>query len=668
MSERAADADRPGGALLLFPGLAAFAIFLVWAVVDGGYPPTAWYPGGLFLFGVGAVVLASGGAALPGTAARLAVGFLAGFALWSALSVAWAHVDGDAWDGANRTLLYVVVYALFAAWPWRPAGAAALLFLFSAGVAAAGAVTFAQAATSAEAASFFTSGRFSEPVGYVNANTALFLIAFWPAAFLASRKEIPVAARGVALAAAGTLLELALLTQSRGSLFAFPAVLLLFLAVVPSRLRGLTALVPALGTVALARGPLLDVFHVAEGGGGGDELVEARNAIALTALALFVVGAAVAALDRRVELPARLTTWCAPVAAVAAVAFAVVTAVVLVERYGNPATRVADAWDEFTAGQPEQIGSSYFASGLGSNRYDFWRVGMGEFADAPLHGIGTENFAAAYLVERESDEEPLYVHSLEIQVLSQTGVVGALLFAGFLAAALAAAWRARAAADGLGRGLVSVSVVAFAYWFAHGSVDWFWEFPGLAGPALACLGLAAGLAPRFRQVASEGTSGRPRRAAAVALAVLGILVVASFALPWLAAREVDRAAGVWRSDPKEADEALANARRLNPLSDRPDLIAGAIASRVGDLDRMRAAFLRALERNPHNWYAYLQLAVAASLAGERERALTLLGEARELNPAEPALDLVAEGIRAGEPVSPEALDRMFLQRVEERTT
>ena len=83
---------------------------------------------------------------------------------------------------------------------------------------------------------------------------------------------------------------------------------------------------------------------------------------------------------------------------------------------------------------------------------------------------------------------------------------------------------------------------------------------------------------------------------------------------------------------------------------------------------MRAAFLRALERNPHNWYAYLQLAVAASLAGERERALTLLGEARELNPAEPALDLVAEGIRAGEPVSPEALDRMFLQRVEERTT
>jgi tetratricopeptide (TPR) repeat protein len=189
---------------------------------------------------------------------------------------------------------------------------------------------------------------------------------------------------------------------------------------------------------------------------------------------------------------------------------------------------------------------------------------------------------------------------------------------------------------------VSVSVVAFAYWFAHGSVDWFWEFPGLAGPALACLGLAAGLAPRSRQVASEGTSGRPRWAAVVAVAVLGVLVAASYALPWLAAREVDRAAGVWRSDPKEADEALANARRLNPLSDRPDLIAGAIASRVGDLDRMRAAFLRALERNPHNWYAYLQLAVAASLEGERERALTLLGEARELNPAEPALDLVLD--------------------------
>jgi len=655
-------------ALVLVPGLLAFAVFLLWGAVDGGYPPTLWYPGALFLLGLAGVSLRSGRRVLAGgsRAVRVALALLTAFTLWSFLSIAWADVEADAWDGANRTLLYLLVYALFALWPWRPAGVAGLLFLLSGGIAVAGVAAFLQAAASSDPASFFTSGRFSEPVGYVNANTALFLIAFWPAVFLAARREVPVLARGLALAAAGTLLELALLTQSRGSLFAFPAVLALFFLLVPDRVRSLTALLPALGAVLLARGALLDVFRVVESGEARDELAGARNAIALTALALFLVGIALGWVDRRIRLSGRATEWATRAVAAGAVVLALGGAFVLVDRFGDPATRITAAWDEFTAGQPEQIGTSYFASGLGSNRYDFWRVGVEEFADAPLLGIGADNFAVPYLRERESDEEPLYPHSVEIQVLSQTGIVGGLLFSGFLVAALLGAWRRRSGADTLERGLVSICVVTFGYWFAHGSVDWFWEFPGLTAPALACLGLAAGLARAPTHSPVEGRGHAPRAVLAASLAVaLGAAV--SLALPWFATREVDRAAAVWRSDPEEAYEVLGNARQLNPLSDRPDLVAGAIASRLDDLERMRASFRRALERNPHNWYAHLQLAVAASLAGERGRALGHLQQARELNPAEPVLDLLAEQIRSGEPVSPRVLDRMFIQRVEERT-
>ena len=291
-------------ALVLLPGLLAFAVFLLWGAVDGGYPPTLWYPGALFLLALAVVMFASGRLGAGGSRpARLALALLAAFALWSFLSIAWANVQGDAWDGANRTLLYLLVYALFALWPWRPMGAAGLLFLLSGGIALAGAATFAQAATSSDPAPFFTSGRFSEPVGYVNANTALFLIAFWPAIFLAARREVPVLGRGLALASAGTLLELALLTQSRGSLFAFPAVLALFLLLVPGRVRSLTALLPALGALLLARRPLLDVFRVVESGEARDELVSARNAIALTALGLFLLGVGLAWLDLRVRSP-----------------------------------------------------------------------------------------------------------------------------------------------------------------------------------------------------------------------------------------------------------------------------------------------------------------------------------------------------------------------------
>ena len=46
---------------------------------------------------------------------------------------------------------------------------------------------------------------------------------------------------------------------------------------------------------------------------------------------------------------------------------------------------------------------------------------------------------------------------------------------------------------------------------------------------------------------------------------------------------------------------------MNPLSERADVTAGAIAVRLDDLERARAAFARAVERNERNWYALLEL-------------------------------------------------------------
>ena len=118
---------------------------------------------------------------------------------------------------------------------------------------------------------------------------------------------------------------------------------------------------------------------------------------------------------------------------------------------------------------------------------------MGEFQDSPVVGIGAGNFATPYLRERESVEEPLYPHSLPVMVLSQTGLIGALLFGGFLGCALAAVWLARSRRSPLGHAVAAAAVVTFAYWALHGSIDWFWEFPGLAGPAFAGSAMAGGL-------------------------------------------------------------------------------------------------------------------------------------------------------------------------------
>jgi hypothetical protein len=656
------------GAIATIPGLIAVAVFLVWAAADGGYPPTTWYPGGLVLLAllaVTAVAYRPLAVAIPReTVASL--GFLAAFVVWSFLTILWAGVKGDAWDGANRTFLYLVVYCLFALLPWRSVGAALTIGVFALGIALVGGVAFFQAVGSDDPANAFIGGRFAEPVGYMNANGALCLMAFWPAVFLAGRRETPLPLRGIFLAAAGLLLELALLPQSRGSLFAFPIVALLYLALVPGRVRSALSLAAVAAAVFAARGPLLDVYSAVEGPRGPEVLADAKAAIAWSLVALFVAGTAIAVVDRLLRVPDPWPQRISLALGAVAVVAVIVVAGALVSKYGNPITRADRAWTEFKAGQTQNFGASRFTGGLGSNRYDFWRVGMGEFRDAPVHGVGADNFAVAYLRERRSGEEPLYPHSLEIQILSQTGIVGALLFGAFTVSVLAAAARARSVRRSFGRALAATSVIVFAYWFVHGSVDWFWEFPALAAPAFAFLGLAAGLgrAPR---------SHRPRRTKVARLglvagaAVVGLLGVASLALPWAAAAEVEHAAPQWRTDPDAAFERLRLARRLNFLSDRPDLIAGAIAMRLDDLSRAEDAFSAALERNRDNWYARLELGIIASLQGKRAQALANLRGAEVLNPREPIVDDVIRRVRTGKRVSPRAVDRIFLQRLEELT-
>lgn len=661
-------ANRAATALV---GGLPLGIFLLWGAVDGGYPPTLWMPGALGLVGLLALLL-FGVPQLVRSLPRVplvALALFAAYTVWTALSIAWAADKGEAWDAANRTLLYLVVYAIFLLWPWRARHGAMLLGAYALGIAGIAAASFVGALHSDDPYSFFIGGRYSEPVGYINGDCALFLSAFWPAVFLASRRETPWWLRGLFLASAGFLLQQAVLPQSRGSLFVFPVVVVLYVALVPGRSRSLLALAPVYLATFLVRDSLLDVYSAAR----GDTLHEALGALEEpligSAAALLVVGTIYGLVDRFAPLPAdlaRLGRW---VLGIATGLAAFIAAIALLVIYGNPVTQAQDAWDEFSAGQEFEEGSSYFGANLGSNRYDFWRVAMGEFRDSPLAGIGAGNFATPYLRERESVEEPLYPHSLPVMVLSQTGLVGALVFGGFLGCALAAVWLARARRSPLGHAVAAAAVVTFAYWALHGSIDWFWEFPGLAGPAFAWLGLAGGLErPAPAAMSSANSGNRVSMTAAVGYTLALVASVLSLGLPWLAAREIERAADTWRSDPEDAYAILDRAAALNPLSARPDLVAGAIAMRQEDFDRAEDAFERALGRKGDDWYAELELAIVAAQRGRREEALSRLDRAEELNPLEEAVDVVRDGIRSGEPVDPHVIDRIFLQRVEERSS
>ena len=249
----------------LIPGLLCVGLFTLWAIADGGYAQTTWYPGGIFLLGLTAIALFvyNGRLRRLGFAHRAAILLLAAFVLWSYLSVSWAGVPGVSLDGANRTLIYLIVFALFSLISWRPESAAVVLGVFSVGIAA---VVFADVWTAAEsdkASLSLINGRFAEPMGYSNAVAALCIGGVWPAAFLASCREVHWASRGLMLAVTGLLLQVALLPQSRGSMLVFPVALVVYLAVVPRRLRAIAFLVPAILATALAAPSILDVFTIA---------------------------------------------------------------------------------------------------------------------------------------------------------------------------------------------------------------------------------------------------------------------------------------------------------------------------------------------------------------------------------------------------------------------
>ena len=110
------------------PALGALALMVVWASDQAGYPLTHWAPGGLIVLALLAVALLAvhlRWAEIP-LAVRIALGCLAAYTALSFLSILWAGVPGDAWEGANRTLLYLLVFALFACWAQtRPRGGAA---------------------------------------------------------------------------------------------------------------------------------------------------------------------------------------------------------------------------------------------------------------------------------------------------------------------------------------------------------------------------------------------------------------------------------------------------------------------------------------------------------------------------------------------------------------
>jgi hypothetical protein len=661
------------------PALVAVALFVVWATSQAGYPVTHWAPGGLIvlaLLGIAFVFIGVPWGEMP-LSVRVALGCLLAFTLFSYLSILWAGVPGDAWEGANRTLLYLLVFALFACWPQRGLSAALLLGLWTTAMALLAAFTLAHidASGSAGLRSMLPGGRLAYPSGYPNASAAQWLMAFWPALLLARSKHLPWVLRGLLAGGAVLLAEVALLSQSRGSLYATPVMLVLVFALLPGRVRTFALLIPVGAGIGVAAPSVLAVGdhlrHEAVTHANVDHAMLATFAAAAV-VALVVALAALVESRASLSQPRRDRVR----RGVGAVAIALLLVAILagVVIAGNPIARVESGWKSFKGGYGGSQTGSRLVGGLGSNRYDFYRVALDEFVAHPLIGIGADNFQEPYLAHGHSEETPHYPHSVELRTLVQTGLLGTLFAVIGLGAALLAGMLALRRADPLGRAVAAGALGCFGYWVVHGSFDWFWEFAGLGAAAFAMLGLCCSLGwpPAADRPAPSSSrtrvSRRPR--GRMALVMLGGLVVAlaaaaSLSAPWLSQLEIQSAAHVFRTSPRIAYSRLEGAASLDPLSDEADVVAGDIALRYGDLPRADREFRAALARTPGNAFATLERGAIASAKGERSRAIALLSRAVRLDPHESLARQALAIVREGQSVSIEGLNRSILLKSEQ---
>jgi O-antigen ligase len=662
----------------VLPAALALAPLAVLAGGDGGFDPEAWYPVALFLLAAAAVVAwvrsRPGSATFfpSGRLAAAALALLALFTLWSFASILWAASPATALEGANRALLLLLVYCLVASCSWRAATAAAAMGIYTFALAVVAIVTVTRLVTDADPAPLFIDGRLAEPTGYQNATAALFLGGLWPALALSSRAEVPWPVRGLLLASAGLFVQVAILAQSRGAALVLPIALVIFVALSPrSRLRAVGAGAIVGAGAVLCAPALLDVYETVRTGDDPDGAISsAARAMALCAVVTFALGCALSALDRR-RLPSeRLGLIAGRVAAGVLVLGVLVGAGAAATAIGDPKVWVDERWEDFKGGYDERFEQSRFSGDIGSNRYDFWRVGLSEsFADAPLTGQGADNFAIDYLRERESAEEPRYPHSLPVRLLAGTGLIGAALFLGFLGLAFAAAVRGlRRTSGGLGAAIAAAAIASGSYWFLHSSGDWLLSFVAVSAPPLAWLAMAAGL-PGAEPPTGAGprSRGRSRWLALTGAGLLSVVLAAAVIAPWLAVRWTERGvAASGEEDPARAYDLLDAASGANPLSAEADVIAGSLAVRARDHRVAVERFERALEREPDNWYALLMLGAVEANGGSPGHAIELFERAREVNPSEPLVHAAIRRATADRAISTADIEAELLSRVCDR--
>lgn len=602
----------------------------------------------------------------------------------TAMSVLWSYAPDQSFIEGGRTFSYLAVFAGAVAIA-RLAPHGATVLLSSVLIAVAVLVVFALAARvwPASLGAGELSNRISRPFGYWNALGTTAAMAVPGALWLGSRRYGQPLLNALAFPFMGVLLVTIMLTQSRGALAAAAVGAALWFAAVPLRLRSLPTLIAgALGAAPVVIWALSkDAFSKALQSDAVRESVAGQFGmlLLLMVVVLFGVGLAVSLGHRRVAPPMRLrrTAGAVAVAVVCLIPLAGITSVAFSDRglegtISHQATQLTQDKNAAPTGAARLTSSS-------SSRSRYWREAIDVYKQRPTIGTGAGAYSVSALRFHKDNRVAKHAHGFVVQTMSDLGLLGLAAIVLLTLAWLAAAGRA----TGLGprispamrdrlAGVVKlrasprrdwdaerVTVVALALavisFGVQSTIDWTWFFPGCTVLMLVAAGFVAALGPVGHAPGQVATSGAPaamrgpertsfslprfpgwgRVVAAVAIMATAVLAAWSTYQPQHSERLTDSAQNAAANhDLKGALAKLQDAQSANPLSPHPLLVTGATLTSTGRIPEARAAYQRAVTRNPGTPRTWLALADFEIGPGNRpQAALDAAGGVLYLDPS-----------------------------------
>ncbi|HEY5286637.1 MAG TPA: O-antigen ligase family protein [Solirubrobacteraceae bacterium] len=586
------------------------------------------------------------------------IGLLLAFTALTGLSVVWSVAPDASWQDTGRMLAYSGVFAAAVALAWlAPAGWRALLggiVLAAVAVCAYALLTKVlpnELSVSREAGFY---ARLQEPYGYWNAIGLTAAMGAIGCLWLGARRAGHALLTALAYPAMGLMIVTLLLAYSRGALAALVVGVIVWMCVVPLRLRAARVLLVAGACAAPVVGWDFSRHALSSEGvtlaartSAGHQLGVLIGAMLIV---LALVGIAIGFFgDRRApSADTRRAAGIALASLLVLVLLAGAGALTATNR-GLTGTISHDLSSLTNPNATVPKNTPGRLTAVGSVRARYWKEALEVFEAHPALGAGAAGYGTARLRYRTQNLDVRQAHGYIVQTLADLGILGMAITLALLIAWMIAAgrsmhpfdrrWRAQRSPPSLAWSKEPVAytperigmfamlciVVVFG---VHSFADWTWYVPGDAFVALLCAGWLAGRGPlptgklgvpagspaavlteepsRIRLPSAHAVG--PLRIGIATAVVAGALLAAW--TEWQPQRSVEaseQAVALIKQNPQSALRAAQAGVERDPLSAVALFRLSSVEHAIGESALARATLQKAVQMQPSNPETWLTL-------------------------------------------------------------